>query len=130
MDIYPIASAPVITPNNPSAGGQDSAPTVTPAVSGSVSPAVTASKTTATTRPAPTDHLEQAIKQVNDAFNQSGKNLYASFEKDKATGITVVQITEKTTKEIVSQIPSKEIIALAQSIDAQGRIRQLMHKIA
>ena len=73
------------------------------------------------------DQLAQAIKQVNDAFSQKGQNLYASFEKDKITGIHVVKIIEKKTNEIIRQMPPKEIVAFAQSIDAaQGWRGQLL----
>ncbi len=62
------------------------------------------------------NQLDQAIRQVNNAFNQKGQNLYASFEKDKITGINVVKIVEKKTNEIIRQMPPKEIVALAQSL--------------
>ena len=129
MDISPIASAPVTPPNNSSVGEQGFVKAA-PAVSGPVSTTAAVSKTTDTPQPASLDRLAQAVRQVNDAFDQSGKNLYASFEKDKVTGITVVKITDKTTKEVVRQLPLKEMIALAQSLDAQGKGGQLIHNIA
>ena len=64
-------------------------------------------------------NLAKAIKQVNDAFSKRGENLYASFEKDEATGIQLVKIVEKKTNEIIRQMPPKEIIAFAQSLDAE-----------
>jgi uncharacterized FlaG/YvyC family protein len=45
-----------------------------------------------------------------------GQNLYASIEKDKETGINVVKLLDKNTKEIVRQYPSKEIIAISAAI--------------
>jgi flagellar protein FlaG len=60
--------------------------------------------------------VSQAVKQVNDAFAMRGQNLYASIEKDKETGINIVKLLDKNTKEIVRQYPSKEIIAIAASI--------------
>jgi len=83
------------------------------------------------TRKAPSsDQLAQAVKQVNDAFSQKGQNLYASFEKDQITGIHVVKIVEKKTNEIIRQMPPKEIVAFAQSIDAaqEWRGRLLLDK--
>ena len=83
------------------------------------------------TRKAPSpDQLAQAIKQVNDAFIQKRQNLYASFEKDKITGIHVVKIVEKKTNEVIRQMPPKEIVAFAQSIDAaqEWRGRLLLDK--
>ena len=71
--------------------------------------------------------LDQAIKQVNDAFNQNGKDLYVSFENDKITGIQVIKIMEKKTNEIIRQMPPREMIAFAQSLEVpQGWRGQLI----
>ena len=67
--------------------------------------------------PSPTsEHVAQAVKQVNDAFAQKGKDLHAVIEKDKGTGINVVKVVDKNTDEVISQFPSKEIIAIAEAI--------------
>ncbi len=63
------------------------------------------------------ERVEQAIKQVNETFTQKGQNLYASIERDKSTGIPVVKVLDKATNEVISQFPSKEIIAIAEAID-------------
>jgi flagellar protein FlaG len=60
--------------------------------------------------------VANAVKQVNDAFVQKGQNLYASIEKDKETGINVVKLLDKNTKEVVRQYPSKEMVAIAAAI--------------
>ncbi len=60
--------------------------------------------------------VSQAVKQINDSFAMRGQNLYASIEKDKETGINVVKLLDKNTKEIVRQYPAKEIIAIAAAI--------------
>ena len=74
------------------------------------------------------EQVAQAVKQVNDAFIQQGQNLYAMIEKDKASGINVVKIFDRTTKQEISQFPSKAIIAIAESLgqDNKGKV-QLMH---
>lgn len=69
-----------------------------------------------TQAPSP-ERVDQAIKQVNETFNQKGQNLYASIERDKSTGIPVVKVLDKSTNEVISQFPSKEIIAIAEAID-------------
>ncbi|MFA5825956.1 MAG: flagellar protein FlaG [Gallionellaceae bacterium] len=69
-----------------------------------------------TQAPSP-ERVEQAIKQVNETFTQKGQNLYASIERDKSTGIPVVKVLDKATNEVISQFPSKEIIAIAEAID-------------
>lgn len=69
-----------------------------------------------TQAPSP-ERVDQAIKQVNETFTQKGQNLYASIERDKSTGIHVVKVLDKVTNEVISQFPSKEIIAIAEAID-------------
>ena len=61
-------------------------------------------------------HVAQAVNQVNSAFNQRGQDLSASLVRDKASGITVVQVTEKSTNQVISQFPSKAIVALAEAL--------------
>jgi flagellar protein FlaG len=74
------------------------------------------------------EKLAQTINHVNETFSQRGQNLYASFEKDQATGISVVKIVDKSTKEIISQIPSKEMVGFAQFLDqSQGKGGQLVN---
>jgi len=71
--------------------------------------------------------LAQAISHVNDTFTQRAQNLYATFGKDASTGISVVKIVDKNTKEIISQIPSKQMLAFAQFLDqSQGKGGQLL----
>ncbi|MFA6015552.1 MAG: flagellar protein FlaG [Gallionellaceae bacterium] len=62
------------------------------------------------------EQVSQAVKQVNESFTQKGQNLYAAIEKDKATGINVVKVLDKNTQEVISQFPSKEIVAMAQAM--------------
>lgn len=69
---------------------------------------------------------DSALKQVNDAFAKKSGNLVATIEKDKDTGINVLKITDKETKEVVRQFPSKAVIAMAQaigeSLDTKGQL--------
>lgn len=119
-DLHPI-TAPSRAGNGASSSIQ-SAPAVLEQVSSNTDISGVPSKTDASgineTR-IDTSHsnLAKAIKQVNDAFNKRGENLYASFEKDEATGIQLVKIVEKKTNEIIRQMPPKEIVAFAQSLD-------------
>ena len=84
-----------------------------------VTPGLSAQKTVvaeATTQAPTSAHIAQATKRVNDAFVKIGQNLQAVIEKDKATGIDVVKIQDKNTKEVISQFPPKEIVAMAEAI--------------
>lgn len=118
-----ISSATFVT--NLNTGGNTQAPPVAD---------ITAQKSTAGTtqvsqQPSPA-HINQAIKQVNDAFAQNGKNLSASLAKDKATGLVVVKVTDNNTNEVVTQFPSKAIIAVAaamtQSLNSKGNMLNIV----
>lgn len=66
---------------------------------------------------APTqESVTQAVERVNETFAKKGQNLHALIEKDEATGISVVKVMDKETKEVISQFPSKEILAIAEAI--------------
>ncbi len=63
------------------------------------------------------DQIDKALKQVNETFNQKSQNLLASVEKDKETGINVLKVTDKETKEVIRQFPEQAVIVMAQAID-------------
>jgi uncharacterized FlaG/YvyC family protein len=120
MDISSLASLPAITPGplaTSAAQPVQESPAVAP-IQSNAQPPVTASPAS----PTP-EKVAQTVNQVNDSFAQRGLNLYATFEKDKATGIDVVKIVDKKTNETVNQIPIKEILAFAQSLDQQHGVR-------
>jgi len=73
------------------------------------------------------ERVSQAVKQINESFTQKGQNLYAAIERDKATGINVVKVLDKNTREVISQFPSKAIIAMAEALQSQNGKGQLLH---
>src|ERR1035437_9559626 len=124
MPISSVASLPVAADKSSSSGGVP----VVPAASSLVAQkAAITGADVATPAPAP-ERIAQAVKQVNDAFSQNGQDLYAAIDRDKVTGITVVKVFDKNTKEEVSQFPPKAIIAMADAISQsiEGKV-QLMH---
>jgi flagellar protein FlaG len=60
---------------------------------------------------AATDVLQQAARQVVAAM--PGRNQF-SFNFDKSTGMTIVRVYNADTGELVRQIPSEEIVRIAQ----------------
>lgn len=121
MDISSVDTPPVSLPVRQSTGGsQDAVPAANPVSSNTPAPATS---TTGNTAAAPTpEALAKAISNVNDSFAQMGQNLYASYQKDKITGIEVVQFKDKNTHEVIRQIPSKEMLAIAQSLSLPSGI--------
>ena len=125
MSIPSVILRPVATDTG---GGMHGSVQVAPATSNAADQHATIIGADVTT-PAPSpERIAQAVQQVNDTFAKNGQNLYATFEKDKATGINVVKILDKNTKEEVSQYPSKAIIAIAEAISQsnEGKV-QLIH---
>jgi len=84
------------------------------AATGSGTKIVAAAGKASSQAPSP-EHVAQAVKQVNATFTEKGQNLYASIENDLATGISVVKFQDRNTKEVISQYPSKVIIAIAEA---------------
>lgn len=62
------------------------------------------------------EKITDAINQVNEVLAAKGQNLYAALETDKETGINIVKFLDKSTKEVISQFPSKEILAIAEAL--------------
>ena len=61
------------------------------------------------------EQLKEAVKATNDFV--SLVNNAVEFSLDDDTGITVVKVIDKNTKEVVRQIPSEEMLAIAKALD-------------
>jgi uncharacterized FlaG/YvyC family protein len=116
--------------STPSDGGPFLAKTTPGEVSSATSKSdatktVSAEGVSNTQAPSP-ESVAKAVEHVNEAFKQKGQALFVSIEKDKATGISVVKMTDRNTKELVSQFPEKAVIAMAaaigESLDAKGQL--------
>lgn len=121
MDILPVllplSTPPTTFTNRQNAGGAPAFAQIAPVVSSPVSPALGASGGVATATETPSSNqVAQAVKQANDAFARKNLNLYASFEKDKISGVDIVKIMEKKTNEVIRQLPPQEMVAFAQSL--------------
>lgn len=73
----------------------------------------------ANTTPVPVDQaaqnreVVQAVKALNET-EMFGQDNQLRFQKDQQTGKMVVQIVNSKTNEVISQIPSKYVLALAE----------------
>lgn len=67
--------------------------------------------------------IEQAVDEVREALAPVAQNLLFSIDED--TGRTVVKVVDKTTDEVIRQIPSEEILAISKALDKlQGVLLQ------
>jgi flagellar protein FlaG len=114
----------------PNVGGQMPAQTTSAEMDSSISNSVASkavSLEVATNTQAPSQgRIAKAVEQVNDAFMKNRQELFVSIERDKATGIKVVKVVDKNTKELISQFPEKAVIAMAaaigESLDSKGQL--------
>jgi flagellar protein FlaG len=74
-----------------------------------------ASKAAATGAPPSREDLSAAVKKINESMPASAQSLEFSIDEDSED--IVVKIIDQSTKEIVRQIPSKEALEIAKSLD-------------
>lgn len=66
--------------------------------------------------------LDYAVNRLNEYIQNSRRDLYFSVDKD--SGRVVVKVIDSETREVIRQIPSEEVVALARGLglkeDATG----------
>ncbi|MBI4741810.1 MAG: flagellar protein FlaG [Betaproteobacteria bacterium] len=60
--------------------------------------------------------LDQAVKAVSDFIKQANNSL--AFSVDEDSGTTIVKVIDNDTKEVIKQIPSEEMLAIAKALDS------------
>jgi flagellar protein FlaG len=58
---------------------------------------------------------QEAVKRLNDFVAPTQSQI--SFSIDQDSGVSVVKIIDKQSKEVIRQFPSEEAISLAQALD-------------
>lgn len=118
-----VSKSVTTTPSDGTHGFVQPTPPTTPS---SITQKSAGAEAVTNTQPPSDERIAEAVKQVNDAFTQKGQNLHVWIEKDDTTDINVVKLQDKNTKEVISQYPSKAIIAMAdaisQSLDGKGQL--------
>lgn len=93
--------------------GTKTAPAPAPAPA---APAVSPPAAVRESAPAPTEaELKQSIKTANAALKEISSNL--EFAHDDSTGMTLVRVYDTTTKEVIRQFPTEEMVTIARAID-------------
>jgi flagellar protein FlaG len=59
--------------------------------------------------------VEQAVKRMTDFVALTTADI--NFSIDEASGVQVVKIMDRKTKEVIRQFPSEEAIRIAQALD-------------
>jgi flagellar protein FlaG len=113
MDIRPLGSVVQAGSNAPPAT-DPGATTPTAAVStGSTS---STSAPVIPTQPAPTvAQVSAAVQKINSAMSSQAQGI--EFSVDSSSHRIVVKIVDQQTNQLIRQIPSKEALAIADSLD-------------
>lgn len=93
-------------------------PALTPAVNATsgVKPVVEQKSTAepASTTPLTSDQIEKTVDEIRRRIEPVAQNLLFTIDKD--TGKTIVRLIDSSTKEVLRQIPSEELIAIARAL--------------
>lgn len=73
-----------------------------------------AASATTTAQPA-MSQIVQAVEDVRSAIAPVAQNLHFSIDED--IGRTIVKVVDASTDEVIRQIPSEEIVAIAKAMD-------------
>lgn len=66
--------------------------------------------------PAPSsEQLAEALKSINSALQVRSQDL--EFSVDSESARTIVTVTDKTTHEVIRQMPTKEAMEIAKALD-------------
>ena len=75
------------------------------------------------------EQIKTATDNINRAMQLANQNLEFEFSMDRDTNKTIVKVLDKSTGEVVRQIPSEETVAIARSIDRFQRSLLLNQKV-
>ena len=64
--------------------------------------------------------LEKAVKDLSQGVQNMQRSL--QFSIDESSGRTVIKVVDKTTQEVIRQIPEEHVLALAARLDKHAGI--------
>jgi flagellar protein FlaG len=110
----PATAAPARTPASSAARSAQGRPTVAAAGNN-----LAGSGGTLPPAPPPVD-MKRAIARLNEIMSSTRRALH--FQVDESSGRTVITVINEKTNEVVRQIPSEELLAIARSLEAGGSL--------
>lgn len=114
MNIQPVTGNSFVAPLRSSTNETPAADKQTRATTAETSP-LQAEPPAAAQTPANAEELSKLVKTVNDFVKPFNSSL--EFNIDQDSGQTIVKIMDTSTKEVIKQIPSEEMLALAKALD-------------
>ena len=64
--------------------------------------------------------VERAVQRLSDLMSETQRSL--RFQVDEISGRTVITVLDATTKEVVRQIPSPELLAVMRHLERVGAL--------
>lgn len=104
-------SPPVVTPNV----ARTTEPVASPTASTGKPPEVQATDVQTAAAPLSGEDILKALDEVREAVKPVAQSLHFSLDKD--SGRTVIKVMDTETNEMIRQIPSEDILKIAQAID-------------
>jgi len=98
---------------------------VVDAVAHAASDAAAAKQVQTATQQPSAEQLQTAINTVNRSLKNSNQNVQFSLDAD--TNKMVVRMVDAETGEVIRQVPSDAVLAIARSIDQYQQSHQLQH---
>lgn len=69
------------------------------------------------------DHVEAVVAQMNEYIQSTQRDLHFSYDRD--SGETVVKVLDRSTQQVIRQIPDETFLKLAQHKDSVGSLQLL-----
>lgn len=66
-------------------------------------------------KPEPEEQIKQAVQKIQETVDNLAHNLRFSIDED--TGRTIIKVMDAHTEEVIRQIPTKEAIEIARTLD-------------
>lgn len=113
MNVQPAATSG--TAPRPEADVRPAVSRVREATANAAAAPVQETQTATAAQPVSKSQVEEAIKQIKEFVSMSGKEI--NFSIDETSGVRVVKVMDRATNEVIRQIPSEEVIAIARALD-------------
>lgn len=77
----------------------------------------------ARTAEAGADDVKRAVRVLNQQMIETGR--YLDFSVDKETGLAVIKVIDRRTREVLTQFPSQDVVEIARAL---GKLQGLLVK--
>lgn len=69
------------------------------------------------------ERVQAAVAQMNEYIQSTQRDLHFSY--DQSSGETIVRVLDRSTQDVIRQIPDEIFLKIAQRIDSEGTLHLL-----